>query len=84
LPDVPDPAKLEAGTEIMTITEQYRHAVAEKSRAEEYRRTAVQYMDTHWAINRLRHWTEEVQRLIPLVDKEIARKEAAFELEGIL
>jgi hypothetical protein len=41
--------------------ERYRNAVAMKSRAEEYRRTAVQYCDTYRAIHNLNYWTAEVE-----------------------
>lgn len=41
--------------------ERYHHAVAQKSRAWEYRRTATWYCDIHWAINRLRYWGREVE-----------------------
>jgi hypothetical protein len=43
------------------VVERYRHAIAEKSRAEEYRRTAVQHCDTYRAIHRLNYWTQEVK-----------------------
>lgn len=41
--------------------ERYRNAVAEKSKAEEYRRTAIQHCDTYRAMHRLAHWTQEVE-----------------------
>jgi len=54
--------------------ERYRHAVAMKSRAEEYRRTAVQHCDTYRAIHRLAHWKKEV---------EIARSRLTFSSTGV-
>lgn len=45
----------------MNEIERYRNAVAEKSRAQEYRRTAVQHCDIYRAIHRLEYWTKEVE-----------------------
>jgi hypothetical protein len=45
----------------MDKVERYRHAVAEKSRAEKYRRTAVQYMDTYYAHYKLEYWKKEME-----------------------
>lgn len=41
--------------------ERYRHAVAMKSKAEEYRRTAVQHCDTYRAIDEVERWRAEVE-----------------------
>lgn len=41
--------------------ERYRNAVTEKSKAQEYRRTAVQHCDTYRAIDKLAYWTQEVK-----------------------
>jgi len=57
----------------MSAVERYRHAVAEKSRAEEYRRTAVQHCDTYRAIHRLRYWTNEVREALEALDKSLLR-----------
>jgi hypothetical protein len=44
--------------------ERYRHAVAEKSRAEEMFRTAVQYMDSYYWRYKVEYWTKEVQEAL--------------------
>jgi hypothetical protein len=44
----------------MTTLERYRHAVAKKSQAEEYCRTAVQHCDIYMARDQVEYWTKEV------------------------
>ena len=52
--------------------ERYRHAVAMKSKAEEYRRTAVQHIDIYEAHYRLEHWKKEAQEAYEEYQKTIS------------
>ena len=52
--------------------ERYRHAVAMKSKAEEYRRTAVQHIDACEANYKLEYWKQEVEEAYNEYQKTIS------------
>ena len=53
------------------LLDRYRHAVAMKSQAEEYRRTAVGHIDSYEARYRLEYWKIEMQNSLDAIRQEI-------------